>query len=147
MRFQRCPIAPLDSYAGPITMLDGRRIDSDDLTFDRESMRFSLSGIDVTNNIKQADKVANFPGFDRAKDNERAYVEAYVKSRGQVPPSTGSTSTLGIFTKQITTEPLAAPLESLDKTVGQIARSSGVQTIIITAIIGYGLYLYFQSRR
>jgi hypothetical protein len=145
MRFQRCPITPLDSYAGNITFTDGSTADVGDITFDPGSYHFTYYGKDVTNQLTQSQKAAGWKKFDRAKDNLRAYNESQLK-QGKTPVPTGSTSTIGIFAEQLFTDPLGAPLESLDKKVKQVVTSSGVQTILITAIIGYGLVLFFQSR-
>jgi hypothetical protein len=146
MRFQRCPIATLDSYAGNITFTDGSTADVGDITFDPASYHFTYYGKDVTNKLTQSQKAAGWRNFDRAKDNLRAYEEGQVVQGKPVVP-TGSTSTIGNFTNLIFTDPLGAPLESLDRKVSQVAKSTGVQTILITAIIGYGLFLWVQSRR
>jgi hypothetical protein len=147
MRYSRCPITPLDSYAGNLTFTDGSTADVGDITFDQSSYHFTYYNKDVTNLLTQAQKAAGWKSFDRAKDNLRAYNEAKLAQTGSVPPPTGSSSTIRLFAEQLFTDPLGAPLESLDRKVGQIAKSTGVQTLIITGIIGYGLFLYFQSRR
>ena len=147
MRFQGCPIAPLDSYAGPITMMDGRTVDSGDIRFDQDSHTFSINGVDVTSRIKQSDKAANFSGFDRATDNERAYRMAQLRKTGMMPPPTGETSTTKNFFSLVTTDPLGAPIEYASKKADQITKSSGIQTLIIAGIVGYGLILYLQSRK
>lgn len=147
MRYSRCPITPLDSYAGNLTFLDGSTADVGDITFDQGSYHFTYYNKDVTNLLTQAQKAAGWKSFDRAKDNLRAYNEAQLAKTGKVPPPTGSTSTIALFSEQIFTDPLGAPLESLDRKVAQVAKSTGVQTLLVTAVVGYGLFLFLKAKK
>lgn len=135
-------LGSVDSYGADVTLSDGRKVSTSDIAWDRNTYHFTVNGEDVTNLLKQADKAANYPGFDRAKDNLRAYNEAYQRRTGQVPQPTGSTSTLYNFAQQILTDPISAPLESLDRTVEQAKKSTGIQTIATIAGIGLVIWAY-----
>ena len=46
------------------------------------------------------------------------------------------TSTASIFVSQVINDPLAAPLDALDKGVKQIFDSEGVKSIVVIAVVG-----------
>lgn len=132
----RCPpdLESVDSFAGEFAMLNGQRVDASDVEFYPDTYRFFYKNDDVTNQIRQADKIANWPNFNQAKDNERAYAEAYAAKHGGASPTpTGSTSTVATFIKQIFTEPLKAPSESLQR---QVQGSPAVQAGIVVVTLG-----------
>lgn len=135
------PFSTLDAYSASVSLLDGRTIDAGDVRFDEGSYHFYYNGVDVTNLLTQNNKAANFPRFDRARDNLRAYEESYTKRMGTPPPPTGDTSLMSNFVKQITTDPVAAPLEAFDRAVENVKQSTGIQAIGTIAGIGLLIWL------
>lgn len=119
-----------------ITLLDGRQVALSNISFDSDTYHFTLidTGEDVTNLISRADKLANWPDFDPTIDNTRASNEA---SGGTGPVAPLNTSTASIFTNQILTDPLAAPISALNSAVAELSASSGIQKIGL--ILGLGL--------
>jgi hypothetical protein len=128
-----------------IRMLDGREIDESELVFDPSTYKVTsaVNGENLTNNIRQSDKARVIPDFDKATDNERAYAEKWFREHGTQPPPPGSTSTMKIFLQQILTEPLQAPLESLNSQIEQAtAKNPTVKILVglaIAALVIYGL--------
>jgi hypothetical protein len=128
-----------------IRMLDGREIDESELVFDPSTYKVTsaVNGENLTNNIRQSDKARVIPDFDKATDNERAYAEKWFRGHGTQPPPPGSTSTMKIFLQQILTEPLQAPLESLNSQIEQAtAKNPTVKILVglaIAALVIYGL--------
>ena len=127
-----------------LTLISGRQIDIAGLHLDRSSYRVYYGGEDITNDMRQADKVRIFPGFDRSKDNERAYSDRYAQEHGgNRPAPTGSTSVLVNFARQIVTDPLAAPLDYADeKVTGRLLGSSTVRIAVTLALIGAVVYFW-----
>lgn len=117
-----------------ITLLDGRQVDSGNVFFDDIDYSFKLggSGENITALIRAADK-RTFNGFDQTKYNDILYAQNYFRIHGTYPDAVGSTSVWANFANQILTDPLAAPLDSLNATVSQALGSSGVQKILIFA--------------
>lgn len=126
-----------------VTLLDGRTVNSDELTFQPETYHVFWNGEDVTNNMRQYDKRQVFPDFDQSVDNERAYAEQYFRQHGTQPPPTGSSSTFVNFWQQISTNPLQAPLETLDATFAQVTGNKTIKTVLW--IVGIGVALYAVS--
>lgn len=125
----------VSGYAAMVTMLDGRRANTDDIVFSEPAHRFTLRGEDVTNQIRQADKLTNWRTFDRAKDNARVSDERYQRETGKQRAPAGSTSTTGLFLTQIFTEPFKAPIEAAQRGTEGIGGLKGVGMI---ALIGVG---------
>ena len=120
------------------TLTDGRQVDSTGIYFDANTYHFWLGSEDITNKVKRADKISNWAKFDATVDNERLYAEKYVRENGKQPPPVGSTSTFKLFVNQITTDPLSAPLEALDKGFKQISGNSTFRVIAVVAV-GVGI--------
>src|SRR5687767_8847895 len=120
-----------------VTLLDGRTVDSRDLSLNRVTYHVTYLGTeDVTRLMRQNDKAAVFSSFDRSRDNIRASDEDR-QAQGLAPIRHGSTSLLGNFTTQILTDPLAAPLQFADeKITGRLFASSTVRTIVALALLG-----------
>lgn len=123
-----------------ITLIDGRTVSRDNIRFEPSSQRFylevpGLTSEDITSDVYRADK-NTFSGFDVELDNIRLSNERAtgVINTGEIPGPLND-STASIFLQQITTDPLAAPLETLDNTAKQIFGSFGIQTILIVAAI------------
>jgi hypothetical protein len=124
-----------------ITLHDGRQVDTGDILFDPASLQsqtppvftFIPTGENLDNQIRGPDML-DFPGFDQTAWNNYRYTLTYESQHsGQAPPPIGSTSTLGNFVDQVTTNPLQAPIESLNAGVKQIFSSSGVVTLGLIA--------------
>lgn len=123
-----------------IYFLDGTEVSSSDLTLDWSSYRVWLGTENVTNEIRQSDKVKIWPGFSREKDNLRAHAEQQAR-RGEPVTPTGSTSTWDIFWNQIITDPLEAPLDYADdKITGRLFASTTVRLLLI----GGAVYLAWR---
>jgi len=134
-----------------ITLLDGRVIDADAIVFDPSDYSFSVWYADgngkenITTLIRRADKF-RFAGFDGDFYNNLLYVQAYQRRHnGALPPELDLDSTWTNFVQQILTDPLAAPLETLDNFVDQIFSSKGV--LIIVGVSAGLLILYIAAKR
>jgi hypothetical protein len=125
-----------------IELLDKRRVDSSQLSIDWETYHVFLDNKeDVTRNVRQNDKVAIFPGFDRETDNLRAYNE---KNGGTGPVEGLDESTVSIFVDQMLNDPLAAPLEALDNTTEKILTSKTGKVVVV--IVGIGLLVWAVNK-
>lgn len=127
-----------------ITLLTGTPVDTGNIHYDPSDFSFTLvdgMGVrDITMNLRASDKQAYFPDYNQAAYNE------YLSQQRQ-PGATGSTSVLHNFISQITTDPLAAPIDALNKGVKQVVGSSGVQTIALLGGLALVAYLYFNATR
>ena len=132
-----------------IALLDGMSVDSKDIRFDSQNYHFFVGDNDITELIRRADKRALVPGFDDDIENRRVYAERVFTPdvQGDQPAPIGSTSTWGNFWNQVTTDPLDAPLDALDAGVKKLVASSGVQKIVIVAVIGLLIYGFIITRR
>jgi len=131
-----------------IQLLDGRQVESSNVFFDDTNYSFKLGGTgeDITRLIRAVDK-QTFAGFDQTVYNDIVYVQGYQRTHnGALPANVGSASTWSNFVQQITTDPLAAPLQALDSTVNQILGSTGVKTLLIVAALGLAIFLVAKSR-
>jgi hypothetical protein len=130
-----------------ITLINGRNVDEAVIAFDANTYHFTLrnTGEDVTNEIRRADKLALVSGFDIARDNNRLYAEKKggVASGKDLEPL--ETNTFKIFGQQILNDPLAAPLETVDKGVKQIFASSGIQTLLVVAGLGIAALILLKK--
>lgn len=131
-----------------ITLLDGRSVDTANITYNPARFTFiyrTPDGFeDVTNNLRLID-MARFPAFDQVSFLQNRSYQA------RPGPKPGSTSTFVNFWEQITTDPLAAPLEGagnlFSRGVEGIFGNVNVQKIIITALIVGGVYWWLTSRK
>lgn len=119
-------------------------VDESKIEFNEDNYHFSLNTqnnvLDITSDIKRADKLKLVPWFDIERENYRLSSEmGHTPGQSQEPLSE---STIGAFTDQIFHDPLGAPLDALDKGVSEILKSSGVQVILVIAAIGVGIYAY-----
>jgi hypothetical protein len=131
-----------------IQLLDGRQVDGSNVFFDDSNYSFKLGGTgeDITRLIRAVDK-QTFSGFDQTVYNEIVYVQGYQRTHnGQLPPNVGSTSTWANFVNQLVTDPLAAPLDTLDSTVSQIFSSSGVKTLLIAVALILAVVLVAKNK-
>ena len=127
-------------YSGEVALIDGRRVNTDDVVFDERSYRFTWRGQDVTNQIRQTDKITNWRSFDRAKDNLRASDEKYFRETGRQQAPTGSTSTAGLFMTQVFTEPFKAPIEAAQRGTEAIGGFKGMAAIGGLLLVGLIVY-------
>lgn len=123
-----------------ITLIDGRTVQRDSIRFEAGNMRFYLGAEDITNNIFRSDKLT-FRGFDVNADNRRISYERNNGVRVTEIPGPLTTSTAAIFAEQIVTEPLAAPLESLENQTKKIFSNLGVQMGIALVVIGVFVWM------
>ena len=119
-----------------ISLLDGTLVDSTDINLAPDNIHFNQisSGEDITFLMKVADK-KSFPLFDLTKSNSQIYAKT---------PPAPTDGTFSIMADQLLTNPLGAPVEALNKGVSQIFDSSGVQKLILFAVVGAIAVLYFK---
>lgn len=130
------------------TLISGGEISDNFLIFDASTYHVfdAATGEDLTYEIKQGDKVRLFDNFDRATDNERAYVEKYKRDNGTAPPPVGSTSTFVHFWNQITTDPLQAPIAaalgqgSSGPGLGENSTAKILKAVAVFAAVALTLY-------
>lgn len=127
-----------------ITLLSGRMVDEGNIEFNEDNYHFSENTkqnvLDITDDIKRSDKLYLVPWFDIEKENNRLSSE-----RGHTPGQglgSKSESTVGIFTEQIFTDPLGAPLDALDKGVKQVFSSTGIRFFLVVGVLVGSVYLY-----
>lgn len=129
-----------------IRLISGASATSSQIEFNPGNYHWTLNGYDITNDIKRADKLRMVPDFDIERENRRLSSEAPASN---TPSGAGTDplteSTLGIFTDQIFHDPLGAPLATLDKGIGQLVGSSGIQTIVIVGVLALVGYMMFQK--
>ncbi len=124
-------------------LLDNTIVNELDIRFDPNSYHFHLqsTGRDITNLLTRAQKLLLVPDFDVDKENYRLSRE---KGAGKYGNDELDESTLGNLGTQVMRDGVfVAPLETLDNTVSQFARSSGVQLFAVAAAV----YVYFKFFR
>jgi hypothetical protein len=120
-----------------ITLLDGRQIAIETIYFNPADYSFTSSaGENLTDLIRIADK-DKFSGFDRSK-----WFTIVSNRKNGLPDNAtaGSTSILGNFVEQITTDPLAAPLDALNTGINKLFTAPGF--IKAGLIVGAILVVY-----
>jgi hypothetical protein len=127
-----------------VTLLDGNTVDSSSIVFDDRSYHFYIGATDITRDLRRVDKLELVPNFDVERDNIRASQEAHGKTLQEYVPL--QTNAGVIFVDQITTDPLAAPLESVDSAVKKVLSSTGVKKILIVGIVVLAVVIYFKER-
>ena len=134
-----------------IKTISGRTLDERDLAFNARTYHFSLisTGEDVTNDIYRRDKLALVPDFDERQENYRLSVEKPASGGGRTGTESDlqdlNTNSGSIFVDQVTSDPLAAPLETVDKAVKQVLASSGIRTVLILAALGIAAAIYLKK--
>lgn len=123
------------------TLLDGSRVQLSELRLDATSYHVYAGARDITNLMRQNDKVIAFPSFSRERDNIRASDEAAV-DRGETPPVVGSTSTFVIFWKQIFTEPLKAPIDAVANSFRGLEPQTQTMLKVGALFLAGGMILY-----
>lgn len=118
-----------------ITLLNGRQAWTEEITFDPGNYHFywGARNLDITDSMTREQK-RTFEGFDDETENRRLYADAH----GGQDFNTGDTTIWGNWWDQMTTDPLAAPLDALDTGVFKAFTSPG---FIIVAIIAAFLIL------
>lgn len=131
------------SLPAQFTLIDGTVVNSSDVVF-TPPYEFALTdGTDITENMFTKDKLL-YDNFDLTAYNNYLYTQKYESTHGgSQPPALGSTSTLSNFVTDVTTDPLAAPLNALDSGVKQVIGSTGIQTIVIIAVAGIAAVILF----
>lgn len=140
-----------------ITLTDGTIVSTNDVVFDSGSYRFYYGDQDITSLIHQRDKLNNWSEFDPKTASLFAYNQQQIalnKPKNTVDPydTTGAgTSTAGNLWDQLTTDPLAAPLEAADREVKTLTANS--LKSVFGSITGWlvlgaiGLYLFLKFRK
>lgn len=123
------------------TLLDGTSVAQNELRLDVVSYHVYAGTRDITNLMRQADKVTAFPHFDRAVDNVRASDEAAI-ANGETPVVVGSTSLWGNFFRQIFTEPLKAPLEAVGNSFRGLSPETQAVVKVATVLLIVGGVAY-----
>jgi hypothetical protein len=123
--------------------IDGTVYNTSDIVFDSISQTFTVGQLDISTNLYRKDQLLwQNAGFDVTAYNNLLYTHHYEATHGgKEPPVLGSTSTLSNFFTDITTDPLSAPLDSLNKGVKQVFASTGIETLILVGLGGLVLFL------
>jgi hypothetical protein len=126
-----------------IALLNGQEIDSHSVRLEGDNIHFTnlSTGEDITRLMRVADK-KSFPLFDLTKSNSEIY--ATDPTTGNLIPAAPTDGTFSIFTDQMLINPLGAPVEALNTGVSQIFGSSGLQKLVVVAVIGAVVVLYFK---
>lgn len=126
--------------------ISGRQYDSEFLTLNDATYHITAAGgVDVTNDIRRADKLALWPSFDVDKENRRLSNE---RNGGYGPAGKLEDSTTVILGGQLLNDPLAAPLDTLNKAINQVFTAPGVlKALVIVAAVGVGVYLVKRQLR
>jgi hypothetical protein len=119
-------------------LIDGSTVNSADVQLANDNWHFSQisNGRDLTYLLYTRDK-NTFPGFDIVTYNNS------LSGR----PDPGSTSILGTLGNQLLTDPLGAPLDALNSGVKQIFASSGVQTILVAALVVVAVAVFIKESK
>lgn len=133
--------------AGTISGISGRGYAVDQISFDSDTYHFTYGDAeaDITSDITRADKLLLVPDFDVTKENYRLSNEKRtgLGAPGSLEPL--ETSTAKIFVDQVTTDPLAAPLDTLNKTFDKLIAAPGVRKLALVGLLG--LTIYFVLRQ
>ncbi|MDE2105988.1 MAG: hypothetical protein KGL39_52685 [Patescibacteria group bacterium] len=83
-----------------------------------------------------------------AATGDRTQLANALENAKGVAPAT-NTSTIDNFVSQLYNDPLSAPLEQantvLTNTGATLAKSTGIQTVVVLALIGVGIYLFWPK--
>lgn len=136
------------------TLLDGTIVGSDEVRLNPSNYHVywdSGAGgqIDITNLMTRQQKYQAFAHFDEKIDNLRIYNEGLGTKTSPLTGRVGpidplTTNVTGIFTRQIFTDPLAAPADAATKVMG--AAVSGTQIGFAIAAAGILIWLYATAK-
>lgn len=117
-----------------INLISGRTADSDRITFNDQTLRFTLApgAQDITDDIRRADKVAIW-NIDVDRENQRIFAESYARDHDGHLPTPLDTSTTSIFLGHILTDPLAAPLDVLNRGIDRFVAAPAITKILVAA--------------
>lgn len=127
-------------------LINGGTVDDSELTYDQQASRVYWKGQDVSNQISQNEKIRLFPDYDQRQDAFRASDDARIRRNqkplgGELDESTGS-----VLIDQIENDGvLAAPLETLDRTVSQVFSSTGIKTLIVAGVLVLAAVVYLRK--
>lgn len=130
---------------GTITGISGKGYAVNGISFDAETYHFTYgeTDVDITNDITRADKLLLVPDFDITKENYRLSSELGNYKPGGIQPLDDSTASN--FVKQITTDPLAAPLDTLNKTVDKLIAAPGLRKLALLGFLGLAIYFALKQ--
>lgn len=136
-----------------VTLISGRVVTSQAITFDPSTYKFTLNGEeDITNDLRRSDKFALVDGFDSQQDNFRLSRERQAEE-GNSHTYDERYSTTGVLKDQILNDPLGAPVEAVTRgaeifveAAGEGAGRSIVPLTIVLLVAGAVGFLYFKGK-
>lgn len=131
--------------SGTITGISGATYNVHELEFDNESYHFTYGSYsqDVTKDIKFADKLLLVPDLDQKKELLRVSSESGHYTPGGSTPLEESTAV--ILADQLTTDPLAAPLQALSNGFDEVIKNSGVRKFALLGFLGLAIYFIVKK--
>lgn len=126
-----------------VKLIDGTLAPLSRIEFDRGTNRFYYNGSDITTNMYLRDMQV-FSGFDLQRHNQWLSDQKQIRDGNTPQPNNQSTSTIGIFTEQILTDPFAAPLEAADRLADDLVGNKLFQLAAVG--LGVGLLIYFIAK-
>lgn len=133
--------------AGTITGISGKNYLVERIEFDDDTYHFfsgdALSGQDITDDIYRADKLLLVPDFNVTTENYRISSERGAYKPGGTQPLDDSTASN--FVTQITTDPLAAPLETLNNTFDKLVAAPGARKLVLVAFLGLAVFFALKQ--
>jgi hypothetical protein len=143
----RYAVKDSSNVAGTIYGINGKAYVVDRIEFDDETYHFFYgpypSGTDISNDLFSKDKQLLVPDFDLSKENYRRASENGDYKQGGVQPLEENTAK--IFVDQITSDPLAAPLETLNNTFDKLVDAPGVRKLALLGFVGLALYFVLKQ--
>jgi hypothetical protein len=125
-------------------LINGAEIPEKDVAFNPATYRFhSVStGQDWTNLIYRADKLRLVPGFDVERENLR--ISADTGRGGNRGEEKLNESTASAFLHIVSTDPLGAPIDALDRTVTRVIDSKSAK---LAAFAAFALLVIYLARK
>lgn len=138
-------VASTANVGGTIIGTDGNNYDVKLISFDPDTYHFTYgdSEKDISNVLYSKDKQLLVPNFDLQLENNRRASENGDYKPGGVQPLETNTGT--ILVDQLTTDPLAAPLEALNSGFDKIVANSGVRKIALLGFLALGIYFVLRA--
>jgi hypothetical protein len=138
-------VAATSNVQGTITGIHDQSFAVNQIAFDPETYLFAYgdSQQNITDEIYSKDKQLLVPDFDLATENyRRASANGDYKPGGIQPLET---STAKILVEQLTTDPLAAPLASLNNTFDKLVAAPGVRKFALLGFLGLAIYFVLRE--
>jgi len=128
----------------PVPLLDGTFIEKSNIQFNPDSYHWfnKQTNADITNLLKQAQKVDLVPGFDKAVDNDRVYRETTV-ARGYKDPGPPSEDTGWGF---ILGNTVTTSVAQVGKELSIPNLKTDLKNVVFFAVIGLAIFYGIQNR-